>query len=108
LTGLGGGQTVGYTEVGGLTPLRGSQTTKVAEAGSLTTHCGGWTTRGGLSALSIFSRNKILSIFFVASVVTQNTLSFSRIMRALSNSREGDYSQYFQGDEYSQYLIVVQ
>jgi hypothetical protein len=41
LTGLGGGQTVGYTEVGGLTPLRGSQTMKVAEAGSLTTHCGG-------------------------------------------------------------------
>jgi hypothetical protein len=107
LTGLGGGQTVGYTEVGS------DSLTWQSDHES----CRGWQSdhplwrldhEGGLSALSIFRRNKILSIFFVASVVTQNTLSFSRIMRALSNSREGDYSQYFQGDEYSQYLIVVQ
>jgi hypothetical protein len=80
---------MGYIEVGGLTPFHGGHTTKVAVAGGLITLCGGQTTRGSLSPL-YFSRNKILSIFFGASV-------FSRIMRALSNSREGDYSLYFQG-----------
>jgi hypothetical protein len=57
-----------------------------------------WSDHEGVSQPSLFfSRNKILSIFFGASVVTQNTLNFSRITRVLSNSREGDYSQYFQG-----------
>jgi hypothetical protein len=31
-------------------------------------------------------------VFFGASVVTQNTLSFSRITRSLNISRESDYS----------------
>jgi hypothetical protein len=84
LTGLSGDQTMSYTEFGDPTPFRGSQTMKVAIVGGQI--------RRGLSAFSIFSRNKILSVFFDASVVTQNTLSFSRITRALINLREGDYS----------------
>jgi hypothetical protein len=66
---------MGYTEVGGLTPYRGGQTMKVVVDGGLTTLCSGQTMRG-LSAISIFSRNKILSVFFDDSVITQNTQFF--------------------------------
>jgi hypothetical protein len=61
--------------------------------------------RGGLSGLSIFNRNKILSVYFGAIVVTQNTLSFLRITRAL---RKVTTLSIFREDKYSQYLIVVQ
>jgi hypothetical protein len=44
LTGLGGSETVGYTEVDSLTPLCGNQTTKVVVVG-------GQTTRGSLGPL---------------------------------------------------------
>jgi hypothetical protein len=51
LTGLGGDQTVSYTEAGGLTPLCGGQTMKVAVAGGLNPLCGDQTTRGSLNPL---------------------------------------------------------
>jgi hypothetical protein len=70
---------------------------KVAVAGGLTTLCGGQTRRGFSQPSLFFNRNKILSVCFGTSVVTQNTLSFSRITRVLSNFKEGDYSQYFRG-----------
>jgi hypothetical protein len=87
---------MGYTEVGGLTPFHDGQTMKVAEAGGLTTLYGGQTTRD-LSALSIFSRNRILSVFSVLRQLLRTLSIFSRITGALSDSREGDYSQYFRG-----------
>jgi hypothetical protein len=79
---------MGYTEVGSLTPFCGGQTTKVAVAGGLTMLYGGQTTRGSLSPIYFhFSIETIFFqyLFFDASVVIQNTLSFSRITRALSN-----------------------
>jgi hypothetical protein len=84
-----------YIEVGGQTGHPWRSDYPGIETGGLTSLGGGHIARGSLIRPRTTSIEEIHSLFFSDFSRLSETLNFSRITSALSNSRESDYSQYY-------------